>query len=63
MDNNGIDDSGFYKQVEDGSWMYAPHFVYAPNFELLRELKDTYNYPVDGWSWYDKNPDTTNNII
>lgn len=56
MDNNGIDDSGFYKQFEDGSWVYAPNFVYGPDFELVRELKDTYEYPIDGWSWYDQKP-------
>lgn len=61
MDNNWIDESGFYKQVEDGSWMYAPNFVYGTDFELLRELKDTYEYPIHGWSWYDLNPNTQEN--
>jgi len=56
MDDNWIDESGFYRKVEDESWMYAPHFVYAPDFELLRDLKDTYDYPVGGWSWYDQAP-------
>jgi hypothetical protein len=56
MDDNWIDKSGFYKQVEDGSWMYAQHFVYGPDFELLRELKDTYTYPVDGWYWFETEP-------
>ena len=50
-----IDTSGFYKQAEDGAWMYAPNFVYGLNFELLKENKDTYTYPVDGWVWYDEN--------
>lgn len=56
MDNNGVDDSGFYRKVEDGSWMCAENFVYGPDFELLRELKDTYTYPIEGWSWYDQKP-------
>ena len=47
---------GFYKQAEDGSWIYAENFVYGPTFELLRELKDTYIYPVEGWSWYNEKP-------
>lgn len=51
------DTSGFYK-FEDGNWQYAPNFVYAPNYTLLREQKDTYNYPVDGWSWYNESPIT-----
>lgn len=50
-----IDTSGFYKQAEDGAWMRAPNFVYGFNFELLKENKDTYTYPVDGWTWYDEN--------
>jgi len=56
MDDNWIDQSGFYKQVEDGSWMYAQSFVYGPDFELLRELKDTYTYPVEGWYWFETEP-------
>ena len=56
MDNNGIDESGFYKKFEDGSWVCAPNFVYGPDFELVKDLKDTYIYPVDGWSWYDEKP-------
>lgn len=50
-----IDTSGFYKQEEDGSWIYAPNFVYGFNFELLRERKDSYEYPANGWTWYDEN--------
>lgn len=52
------DTSGFYKQNEIGDWEFAPNFVYAPTYTLLREDKDTYTYPVDGWSWYDTSPDT-----
>jgi hypothetical protein len=48
--------SGFYKQNEEGEWMYAPNFVYAPDYTLLKEDKDTYTYPVDGWTWYDEQP-------
>jgi hypothetical protein len=49
------DTSGFYK-LEDENWLYAQNFVYAKDFELLRELKDTYTYPVDGWVWLDEQP-------
>jgi hypothetical protein len=58
MDNNRIimeDTSGFYK-LEDDNWLYAPNFVYGPNYELLRENKDSYTYPVEGWEWYDESP-------
>jgi hypothetical protein len=47
--------SGFYK-FEDNNWEYAPNFVDAPNYTLIKELKDTYTYPVDGWTWYDEQP-------
>jgi hypothetical protein len=57
-----IDTSGFYKQAEDGGWMYAPNFVYGLNFELLKEKKDTYMYPVDGWVWYDENIEVYDSI-
>lgn len=47
---------GFYRQNEDLNWEYAPNFVYAPDYTLLKELKDTYEYPIDGWFWYDEQP-------
>lgn len=51
------DTSGFYKldtDAEEHSFFYAPNFVYGPNgFQLLRENKDQYTYPVDGWYWFD----------
>jgi hypothetical protein len=49
------DTSGFYKLL-DGQWFYAPNAVYNIDYELLRELHDTYTYPVDGWEWYDEQP-------
>ncbi len=48
--------AGFYKEHEDLTWEYAPNFVYAPDYTLVKELKDTYDYPVDGWIWYDESP-------
>jgi len=47
---------GFYRQNEDLIWEYAPNFVYAPDYTLLKEEKDTYEYPVDGWTWYNEQP-------
>jgi hypothetical protein len=32
---------------------YASNAVYAPGFTLLASEKDTYVYPVNGWTWYD----------
>lgn len=42
----------FYKR--DGEEiLVAPNFVRGPTFDLFAEDKDTYTYPVDGWTWYD----------
>jgi hypothetical protein len=50
------DTSGFYRLVNN-ELQFAPNSVYAPSYTLLRANKDTYEYPVDGWSWYDEKPE------
>lgn len=45
------DTSGFYKL--DGMVLHGPNFVLNANYELRRENKDQYTYPVDGWYWFD----------
>jgi hypothetical protein len=47
---------GFYKETEEG-WYYAPNAVYNGDYSLLKEQKDTYPFPVDGWRWYDDEPE------
>lgn len=44
--------SGFYK-VDQGELLYAPNFVVSPNYELYKEDRANYNYPIDGWTWFD----------
>lgn len=45
---------GFYKLDTAANVLrHAPTRVYAPNYTLLAAEKDTYNYPVDGWTWFD----------
>ena len=42
----------FYKR--DGEELIVvPNFVRAPTYDLFAEQKDTYAYPVDGWTWFD----------
>ena len=41
----------FYK-LHEGLLLQAPNAVLAPDYELRKELKDTYTYPVDGWTWF-----------
>ena len=51
-----IDTSGFYRlNPNDSSALeYAPNFVYAPDYTLLRDDKDSYTYPTEGdWYWFD----------
>ena len=46
-----MDTSGFYKL--DGDLLFGPNFVLNANYEMRRETKDQYNYPIDGWHWFD----------
>lgn len=43
---------GFYKKHEQ-ILLYAPNSVEGPKCALFRQDKDSYEYPVDGWSWFD----------
>jgi hypothetical protein len=36
-----------------GDFFVAPTAVYAPGFTLLAESHASYQYPVDGWYWFD----------
>ena len=45
------DTSGFYKL--DGQLLFGPNFVLNAAYELRRDTKDQYSYPVDGWYWFD----------
>lgn len=41
----------FYKN-DNGQLLEAPNFVYSKDYTLLKEEKDTYTYPIDGWKWF-----------
>jgi hypothetical protein len=45
-------ESGFYKKTDE-KLLYAPNAVRAPEYDLFREKKDTYEYPVNDWYWFD----------
>jgi hypothetical protein len=40
--------AGFYNKNGE----YASNEIYAPNYVLKAEEKDTYQYPIHGWTWY-----------
>jgi hypothetical protein len=45
--------SGFYK-LENNNLLYAQSMVMSPfGYVLSDDLKDTYEYPIDGWYWFD----------
>lgn len=47
-----IRDSGFYK-LDNEELLYGPNFILNTNFNLYKEQKDAYTYPIDGWYWFD----------
>lgn len=55
MDGNGMN-AGFYALFGD-EVSYAPNFVFAPEYALIKEDKDEYLlldiFPMDGWYWFD----------
>jgi hypothetical protein len=43
---------GFYKK-QDNELLYAPNIVEGNCYVLITQHKDQYEYPVDGWSWFE----------
>jgi hypothetical protein len=43
---------GFYKN-DEGQLLYGPNFVISSWYDLRKETKDQYTYPIDGWYWFD----------
>jgi|LakMenEpi03Aug12_release.lakeMendotaPanAssembly.Ray.scaffolds.fasta_scaffold91819_3 hypothetical protein len=46
------DTSGFYKN-EDGLLLYGKNYVLSGSYNLYKEKKDEYSYPVGNWYWFD----------
>lgn len=44
--------AGFYKKQED-IILYAPNIVEGDGYVLIAQDKDQYEYPIDGWSWFE----------
>ena len=44
--------AGFYKP-EGETFFYAPNYVYGPDYSLVKEAKEQYVYPNNGWIWCD----------
>jgi hypothetical protein len=49
-----MDTSGFYKKEDDSEMILHGHnYVISGSYNLYRDQKDTYTYPVGGWYWFD----------
>ena len=56
--------SGFYKKNEDSNTLfYAPDFVDSTEYQLLRADKDTYQYPVGEWYWFETIQEATEYLL
>lgn len=45
--------SGFYKLEEESVLLFAPNGVMHQDYDLLRENYKQYEYPINGWYWFD----------
>lgn len=43
---------GFYKKQNE-ELLYGPNIVEGDGYVLLVREKDSYEYPVDGWFWFE----------
>ena len=43
--------SGFYKL--DEILLFGPNFVLNKDYELYKDHYADYEYPIDGWYWFD----------
>lgn len=48
--------SGFYKN-DEGMLLYGPNYVLGGGFSLFKEQKDSYEYPIWGWKWFNSEED------
>lgn len=56
------DTSGFYKK--DGEeLLFGPNFILNKDYELRRDTKDQYTYPVDGWNWFDSREEAESGLL
>ena len=43
---------GFYKN-DSGDLLHGQNYVLSGSYNLYKEEKDTYEYPIGGWYWFD----------
>lgn len=52
--------AGFYRKEND-ALLYAPNIVEGDGYVLIAQDKDTYEYPIDGWTWFDSEEEAESN--
>jgi hypothetical protein len=52
---------GFYKN-DNGFLVWSADRVLNERFELWIDKKDTYEYPVEGWYWFDSEAEARNTL-
>lgn len=52
MDGERMTTAGFYK-FDGKMLLHSPTTVEAAFYFLSADAHETYNYPVDGWYWFD----------
>lgn len=50
---------GFFKQDGD-ELLFAPNFIINKNYELKIDSFSEYNYPVDGWFYFESEEEAKN---
>lgn len=53
----------FCKLNESGDLISSPNYVFGPGYELRAELRDTYTFPVNGWSWYETSEQAYDELV
>ena len=43
---------GFYKKQNE-QLLYGPNTIEGNGYVLLAQDKDSYEYPIDGWLWFE----------
>ena len=55
--------AGFYSLDGEGGLFFAPNAVYHKDYSLVKEEKDNYTYPVNGWTWFETEEEAMASLI
>lgn len=49
---------GFYK-IQNEEILYAPNIIEGDGYVLITKNKEQYEYPIDGWYWFNSQEEAT----